>query len=262
VAHITRVGYGLPVRNSRNEVRMTPPTLASQTTLESRIRAGAAAPSRGYADRWGTWVSVFDLPAPHVGLEIRALSTVRTSPPAALPVPPAWPAFGALDGPFLRPTALTTLDVRARRAGDPHETAASISATARSRVSYWPGATGPGTSAQQAWDRGQGVCQDIAHVTVALLRGVGLPARYVSGYLHADPSAVPGQTAAGQSHAWVEYWAGEWVPCDPTHGVPVGERHVVVARGRDYDDVPPLKGIYQGPPASTLDVSVEVTRVA
>jgi transglutaminase-like putative cysteine protease len=262
VAHTTRVGYASPVRDSHNEVRMTPPTLPSQATLESRVIVGQAAPSRGYIDRWGTWVSVFDLPDPHVCLEIRARSTVRTSPPAALAVPPAWSAFGALASPFLRPTPLTTLDATAVRVGDPHETAASISLAARARVRYLPGATGPGTSAQQAWDRGQGVCQDIAHVTIALLRGVGLPARYVSGYLHADPSAAPGQTTTGRSHAWVEYWAGEWVPCDPTHGVPVGRRHVLVARGRDYDDVPPLTGTYQGPPATRLDVRVEVTRLA
>jgi transglutaminase-like putative cysteine protease len=262
VAHTTRVGYASPVRNSFNEVRMTPPTLSSQTTLDSWVVAGRVAPCRGYTDRWGTRVSVFDLPEPHSSLEISALSVIRTTPPRALPVPPSWHAMDALSGPFLRATALTTLDAPVVRAGDPHETAASISAAARARVRYLPGATGAGTSAQQAWDRGQGVCQDIAHVTIALLRAVGLPARYVSGYLHADPSAGPGSTTAGRSHAWVEYWAGEWVACDPTHGVPVGERHVLVARGRDYEDVPPLKGTYQGPPAATLDVDVQVTRLA
>ena len=118
------------------------------------------------------------------------------------------------------------------------------------------------TSAQEAWDQGQGVCQDIAHLTVALLREVGLPARYVSGYLHPYPEADLGDTVAGQSHAWVEYWTGEWVAADPTNQAPVGECHVVVARGRDYADVPPLKGIYHGAPSSTLDVTVEVTRRA
>ena len=124
------------------------------------------------------------------------------------------------------------------------------------------GTTGVRTDAQEAWDQGQGVCQDIAHVTVALLRAAGLPARYVSGYLHADPSAEPGQTAIGESHAWVEYWAGSWRPLDPTSGAPVRERHVVVARGRDYADVPPLKGIYHGAPSVAMDVTVEVTRLA
>jgi transglutaminase-like putative cysteine protease len=102
----------------------------------------------------------------------------------------------------------------------------------------------------------------MAHVTVALLRAAGLPARYVSGYLHADPSAEPGQTAVGESHAWVEYWTGSWRPIDPTSGAPVRERHVVVARGRDYSDIPPHKGIYHGAPASALAVTVEVTRLA
>lgn len=124
------------------------------------------------------------------------------------------------------------------------------------------GATGVLTDAQEAWDQGQGVCQDMAHVTVALLRAAGLPARYVSGYLHADPEAEPGQTIAGQSHAWAEYWAGSWLACDPTSGAAVAERHVVVARGRDYADVPPHKGIYHGAPGSTLGVTVEVTRLA
>jgi transglutaminase-like putative cysteine protease len=84
----------------------------------------------------------------------------------------------------------------------------------------------------------------------------------VSGYLYPQPEAVPGDTIEGQSHAWVEYWAGHWTGCDPTNGAAVGERHVVVARGRDYADVTPLKGIYQGPPQSSMDVTVRLTRAA
>ena len=145
---------------------------------------------------------------------------------------------------------------------DPVEAAGHIVAQVRSQVSYMAGSTGVRTDAQEAWDQGQGVCQDLAHVTVALLRAAGLPARYVSGYLHADPSAQPGQSAVGESHAWVEYWAGSWRPVDPTTNVPVAERHVVVARGRDYADVPPLKGLYHGPPGGAHHVTVEVTRLA
>ena len=118
------------------------------------------------------------------------------------------------------------------------------------------------TNAQEAWDKGQGVCQDMAQIAVSLMRATGLPARYVSGYLHPDPKAQPGSKSVGQSHAWVEYWAGSWVALDPTSGAPVGERHVAVARGRDYGDVPPLKGIYHGPPDSDMQVTVEVTRLA
>jgi transglutaminase-like putative cysteine protease len=273
VVHTTRVSYASRARISFNEVRMTPLTLLSQVTLESRVTVSGGVPVWTYNDYWGTYVSVFDLPESHSGLEISARSTVETEPPPALPAPAGWseqgPAAGSGRlGEFMLPTPLTTLDEDvaaaelARPRADPHETAERISARVREHVRYMTGSTGVRTNAQEAWDQGQGVCQDMAHVTVALLRAAGLPARYVSGYLHADPSAEPGQTLAGQSHAWVEYWAGDWVACDPTSGTPVGERHVVVARGRDYNDVPPLKGIYHGPPASTLEVSVEVTRLA
>jgi transglutaminase-like putative cysteine protease len=91
---------------------------------------------------------------------------------------------------------------------------------------------------------------------------MGIPSRYVSGYLHPRSDATIGETVAGESHAWIEWWAGNWSRFDPTNGIPVGEQHVVVARGRDYADVPPLKGIYSGGAAGDLEVTVELTRMA
>jgi transglutaminase-like putative cysteine protease len=276
VVHTTQVSYTAPVRASFNEARMTPLTIPAQVTLESRITAGPGVPVWTYRDYWGTFVSVFDITDPHESLTIRAQATVETgqgladAAPARLP----WAELRAQTGSgrlleFLMPTPLTTVTpdvaaavVDAVRDADPAEAATEIASRVRSQVSYMAGATGVRTNAQEAWDQGQGVCQDMAHLTVALLREAGLPARYVSGYLHADPSAEPGQTVVGESHAWVEYWAGSWLPCDPTSGAPVRERHVVVARGRDYADIPPLKGIYHGAPTSALDVTVEVTRLA
>jgi transglutaminase-like putative cysteine protease len=105
------------------------------------------------------------------------------------------------------------------------------------------------------------VCQDFAHVTLALMRTVGLPARYVSGYLHPGVDAEIGETIAGESHAWVEFWAGAWVAVDPTSLADVGSRHVLLARGRDYADVRPLAGVYSGPAAAHFGVTVEVTRL-
>ncbi len=276
IEHTTSVKYAGPVLTSFNEARMTPLTLPTQTTLESRVTAGPGVPVWTYNDYWGTYVSVFDLPDPHDGLLIRAVATVETEEPAGIPEDGRldWePLRGvASEGrllEFMMPTALTTVtpEIAAAVTGDlrsvsPDEAAGEISSRVRERVSYMPGATGVRTDAQEAWDKGQGVCQDMAHVTVALMRAAGLPARYVSGYLHPNRSAEPGSTAVGQSHAWVEYWAGSWTALDPTSGAPVGERHVVVARGRDYADVPPLKGIYHGPPESAMDVTVEVTRLA
>ena len=279
IEHTTRVMYTGPVLTSFNEARMTPLTLPTQTTLESRVTAGAGVPVWTYVDYWGTFVSVFDLPEAHDDLLIRAISTVETEPFGGIGVHgprPDWPELrqhgraGRLLE-YLLPTALTTVadDISAAAIGEisgpsrsPDETAAAISALVHDHVTYLPGATGVRTNAQEAWDKGQGVCQDMAQIAVSLMRAVGLPARYVSGYLHPDPKAEPGSTSVGQSHAWVEYWAGSWVALDPTSGAPVGERHVAVARGRDYGDVPPLKGIYHGPPDSDMLVTVEVTRLA
>jgi len=276
IEHTTSVKYAGPVLTSFNEARMTPLTLPTQTTLDARVSAGPGVPVWTYNDYWGTYVSVFDLPDPHDGLLIRAVAMVETEAPAGVPrdgrlgwEPLREEASGGRLLEFMLPTELTTVtpEIAATVTGDlrsvpPDGAAEAISSRVRERVSYMPGATGVRTDAQEAWDKGQGVCQDMAHVTVALMRAAGLPARYVSGYLHPDTRARPGSTAVGQSHAWVEYWAGSWVAVDPTSGAPVGERHVVVARGRDYADVLPLKGIYHGPPESAMDVTVEVTRLA
>jgi transglutaminase-like putative cysteine protease len=90
---------------------------------------------------------------------------------------------------------------------------------------------------------------------------MGIPARYVSGYFYPRASAEVGETVVGESHAWAEAWVGEWQPFDPTNALPVDSRHVIVARGRDYHDVTPLKGIYSGAPPSTPTVVVELTRL-
>ncbi|MDQ6911239.1 MAG: transglutaminase family protein, partial [Actinomycetota bacterium] len=132
----------------------------------------------------------------------------------------------------------------------------------RGRLTYKKGSTEVTSTAADALSGGTGVCQDYTHLVLAILRGIGIPARYVSGYLHPSSDADIGTTAVGESHAWVEAWAGEWWGVDPTHGRPVGERHVVIGRGREYGDVAPLKGIYHGAPATAMNVSVELTRLA
>jgi len=279
IEHTTTVKYSGPVLTSFNEARMTPLTLPTQTTLESRVTAGpGSVPVWTYSDYWGSYVSVFDLPELHDDLEIRAIATVETESFAGIPADGrlGWAELRTRTSEgrlleFLLPTQLTTVtdEVSSAAIADiavkslsPDEAAAAISALVHDHVTYMPGATGVRTNAQEAWDKGQGVCQDMAQLAVSLMRATGIPARYVSGYLHPDPKAEPGSIAIGQSHAWVEYWAGGWTPLDPTSLAWVGERHVVVARGRDYGDVPPLKGIYHGPPESDMRVTVEVTRLA
>ncbi|MGW0825504.1 transglutaminase family protein [Streptomyces sp. NPDC002845] len=274
IRHITRVSYAQPAASSHNEVRMTPLTLPDQTTLDARVLVNPSTPTWSYWDYWGTQVTGFDLMEPHGNLTITASSLVETAPPEPLPTPPAWAEIrdrqeGTRLLEYANPTSRTTvpdeLVERARETAaglDPHETAAAVSALVADRVAYLPGTTGVTTSAAEAWEQGAGVCQDIAHVTLALLRGLGLPTRYVSGYLHPEREAELHRPVAGQSHAWIEYWAGDWTGYDPTNRTRPDESHVVVGRGRDYDDVTPHKGVYRGVAGGPPEVTVEFTRVA
>ncbi|MFJ8056714.1 transglutaminase N-terminal domain-containing protein [Streptomyces sp. NPDC096142] len=274
IRHTTRVSYAQAAVSSHNEVRMTPLTLPGQTTLDARVTVDPTTPTWSYWDYWGTQVTGFDLMDPHADLTITASSLVETSPPERLGPAPAWQEVTERAansrlleflGPTVRTTVLPRLLKKARRTAtglDPHGTAVAVSALVADRVAYLPGVTGVNTSAAEAWEQGAGVCQDIAHVTIALLRGLGLPTRYVSGYLHPEHEAELHRPVAGQSHAWIEYWAGDWCGYDPTNRTRPDESHVVVGRGRDYDDVTPHKGIYRGVAGGPPEVTVEFTRLA
>lgn len=273
IRHTTGYRYDAPVLASYNEARLTPVTDVDQLTVEARVETTPQAQQQRYWDYWGTQVTAFDLHVPHDELEVTAVCTVDTAD--ARPAPQlAWEQVRreSVRDRFvemLTPTARTTPDEemvalagQAAAGRDPHEAALAVMSLVHDRVGYLTGSTGVATSAGEAWALGSGVCQDIAHVTVSLLRSIGLPASYVSGYLHPKPEAAVGETCTGESHAWVEVWLGSWWAYDPTNSMPAGERHVVVGRGRDYGDVPPLKGLYSGGGSQRLGVTVEVTRLA
>jgi transglutaminase-like putative cysteine protease len=274
IKHVTGFTYAGTAHASYNEARMTPVTITGQTTLFSQVESHPAATSWRYRDYWGTQVTVFDLQRPHQQLRVTAASLVETSERTPPGDTVGWdvlrsPSTVDKRAEYLAPTALTAVDDELSseaaalvNGADPTDAALALAGFVRDNVAYVPGSTGVRTSGQEAWDQRQGVCQDLAHLTVGLLRGVGIPARYVSGYLYPKASGAVGDTIAGQSHAWVEWWTGEWTSFDPTNGVPVGPGHVVVARGRDYADVTPLKGVYHGAPSSGLGVTVEITRLA
>jgi transglutaminase-like putative cysteine protease len=186
-------------------------------------------------------------------------------------------AWGAIDAPglldrfyeYLAPTPMTVADAAVRGiAADLRARstpAAAVDALIdwiRGELDYEPGATDVSTTAVEVLRAGRGVCQDFAHLGLAILRSAGIPARYASGYLYPLAGGEIGKTHRGESHAWLEAWVGDWHPVDPTSGSPVAERHVLVARGRDYTDVAPLKGVYHGGPSRALAVEVEITRVA
>lgn len=274
IEHTTGYRYDAPVIASYNEARLTPITDVDQLTVEARVTTSPRAEQQRYWDYWGTQVTAFDVHEPHDELEVTATCTVDTADARPLPSVPGWDVVRSerVQDRFvemLTPTTRTAPDETMQQAArdavadlDPYEAAQAVMALAHERVAYVTGSTGVATSAHEAWSLGSGVCQDIAHVSVGLLRAVGLPASYVSGYLHPRPDAPVGETFTGESHAWVEVWLGGWWAYDPTNQVQAGERHVVVGRGRDYGDVPPLKGLYSGGGSQSLGVTVAVTRLA
>lgn len=274
VVHRSGYRYHGEVVSSYNEARITPLTTAYQMVLDASIEVTPAIRPQRYRDYWGTIVHSFDLHVPHDQLVVTGRSLVETRPaPVTLPVV-SWDELRSAEvrdrfAEYLEPTAFAPIDGRIEAVAAellhwnlPSEAVIAGVEWVRASLRYETGSTDVHTSALGALDGGAGVCQDFAHLTLAVLRAAGIPARYASGYLHPNADAEIGDTVSGESHAWVEAWTGGWWGIDPTNGVTVGERHVLVARGRDYADVAPLKGIYRGPTSELLAVTVELTRTA
>ncbi|HKE51365.1 MAG TPA: transglutaminase family protein [Actinomycetes bacterium] len=273
IRHRTGYRYTGPVRASYNEARLTPPSVDGQRTLTAALSITPAVRPLRYVDYWGTTVDAFEIHVPHTELVVLATSLVETAGARPVPAGVDWaeladPAVQDRFAELLAESTYVPVEPelaeigRAMRAeATPAEAGLRAAAWTNETLQYERGATDVRTSSAEARTAGKGVCQDFAHVTLALLRAIGLPARYVSGYLHPTVDAEIGATTAGQSHAWVEFWAGDWIAVDPTSLAEVGNRHVMVARGRDYADVRPLSGIYSGPAAERLGVTVDVTRL-
>jgi transglutaminase-like putative cysteine protease len=272
IVHTTEFRYAGPVTASYNEARMTPLGQPGQTVLEARLDVAPQTWSHEYRDYWGTAVTVFEVLAPHESLVVTAESRVEV---AARPAPRTAGEWETLRSPTLRdtlaeflsdtptttvPEEVAALAADAARGLEPAEAALAVCHAVREQMEYVPGVTAVHTPAADAWAARKGVCQDVAHLAAGALRSIGLPARYVSGYLHPLRDGDVGSTVTGESHAWVEWWAGEWTAYDPTNRVPVGEHHVVLGRGRSYEDVPPLRGIFAGAGTRSLDVQVRITR--
>lgn len=275
ISHRTGFRYRSEVVSSYNEARIMPLSTPEQLVIDAAVTIEPRTPTFRYWDYWGTLVHAFDIHDAHVELAVTGTSVVETSPPRTDVLAVGWDDLTPTEvcdrfAEYLCPTEYVPLDdPEVQRAAEglrsgrsPAETCDAVSGWVRERLRYERGTTNVKTTATDALHAGAGVCQDFAHLTLALLRTVGIPARYVSGYLHPSADAPVGETAQGQSHAWVEAWLGEWLPFDTTNGKPVGERHVVVGRARDYADVSPLKGIYHGGAAEALAVTVELTRLA
>jgi transglutaminase-like putative cysteine protease len=276
VVHSTGFAYNAPVTSSYNEARLTPRSDTRQNVIINRVETIPATRSYRYTDYWGTAVTAFDLHAPHEELEVSGMSVVETEPDEMPGEEDQldWEqlhSYGVVDryDEVLSNTAyvpgsrqLAQIAKRLTKGLNPQEAVLAVCQWVHAEMEYVPGTTGVHTSAVDAWKEKKGVCQDYAHLCLVMLRSLGIPSRYVSGYLHPNRKATINRTVEGQSHAWIESWTGGWWGYDPTNDVSITERHVSVGVGRDYSDVTPLKGIYTGAGAKDLEVKVEITRLA
>ncbi len=274
VVHSTGYAYKSPVTASFNEARLTPRSDSRQNVILNRVETVPATRSYRYVDYWGTAVTAFDLHAPHTELEVTSSSVVETEVGERSEESVSWDDLASeavLDrfDEVLSPTRYTPTSKRIQRVGEriakdyePRDAVVAAAQWVRSELDYVPGTTGVHSSGLDALREGKGVCQDFAHLSLIMLRSMGIPSRYVSGYLHPDSKAAVGDTIDGQSHAWIQAWTGGWWNYDPTNDVEINERYVSVGVGRNYSDVTPLKGIYSGEGSTDLDVVVEITRLA
>jgi transglutaminase-like putative cysteine protease len=278
IDHRTGFRYSSPVKSSYNEARMTPAATQRQTVWSTRMSIEPAAWSFSYTDYWGTKVTTFELHEPHERLTVHAQAVVDTSGDdvtwdterRAARNDLGWAALqdrGVIDSmtEFLSTTDRTQspdelLALAAERARQPPRLAGlDVCGLVHDHLTYQRGSTAVTSTARQVWELGRGVCQDFTHVALGALRSIGLPARYVSGYLH--PGGVAANTiVSGESHSWVEWWCGSWVSYDPTLRRRLTDRYVRVGHGRDYGDVAPLRGTYSGG-TSEMFVTVELTEL-
>lgn len=272
--------YDELVRESQNELRAAPVSDEHQSLISYRVSTTPAARVYSFEDYWGTRVDTFGVREPHILLDVVAEASVETR---SKPLLAASPRFEALADRRFRDAHLEYFertrhtewnDAIAAEArtqvslmgGDVVSAVLALHRRVHSSMSYVPGATYVGMGVDEVFGRGQGVCQDYAHLAVAMCRSVGIPARYVSGYLFTADDAkgadVERDVVNVQTHAWFEAAVPGmgWLALDPTNSQAVGPRHIKIGHGRDYDDVPPLRGMYAGRPAATLTVGVEIRR--
>ncbi len=274
VMHATGYAYKSPVTASYNEARLTPRSDSRQNVIVNRVETAPATRSYRYVDYWGTAVTAFDLHAPHIELEVTSSSVVETDKAERPAASAQWEDLQSekvIDRyqEVLTPTGYTPSSKRIERVArhlakgrNPHDAVLAAVGWVRTELQYVPGTTGVHSSGLDALREGKGVCQDFAHLSLILLRAMGIPSRYVSGYLHPKADASVGEPVRGESHAWIQAWTGSWWDYDPTNDTEINEQYVSVGYGRSYADVTPLKGIYLGQGSSELDVIVEMTRLA
>jgi transglutaminase-like putative cysteine protease len=282
IRHQTKYRYDAPIREAVMEIWVQPRQGDGQRLTSFALELDPPAQLFSYADFFGNAVYHFDVPQPHTSLTIESMASVETSPTRELPEAlddGEWKRLesakaGGVHFEYLRPHGLASPSpmlgsFMARHGlispmtGDPLSALRVLSTRLYGALEYEAGVTEADSPIDHALSVGRGVCQDFAHVMIAIARAWGVPARYVSGYLFTD-RALGDRSVGDATHAWVDVFLPSlgWIGIDPTNDVLACERHIVVATGRDYADIPPTRGVYKGDAESELTVGVSVRQAS
>jgi transglutaminase-like putative cysteine protease len=278
IRHITGFRYEPEVGESVMEVRLQPRSNTQQRCLTFSLDVNPRATVSVHRDFYGNAVHHFDIPGRHSAIDVIAEATVETLPARDLEniQHSTWEELDEnvaagdywemlLPSHFAQPTELLEelrQELNLKREGSPFELLKNLNTSLYNLFDYAPNSTRVDSPIDEALRSRCGVCQDFAHIMIALVRQLQIPCRYVSGYLYHGAKSHDRSTA-GATHAWVEAYLGEagWVEFDPTNDLLSCERHIRVAEGRDYSDIPPTRGVHKGKPETELLVSVTVAPI-
>lgn len=271
IKHITRYSYPSPVIDSANQVMLFPPDDEHQEVKKHELHITHQPSVELFTDYFGNRVGMFSVIKPHTELRIESVMDVITYPPTLpdtrMAAESQWDNLNTVKEEF------PYMDFLSRESGDaetemaavvqecmgelitPFQAAEKMSGYVYRNFTYQKGITGVETRVDEIWKLKAGVCQDFAHVLLVMLRMVGIPARYVSGYICPKNHEFRGE---GATHAWVEAYIPfhGWIGLDPTNHCIAGDKHIKLAVGRHFTDCTPVKGTYKGSSAHSLEVSV------
>ena len=276
IRHVTRFIYESPITESVMEARVQPRSEGTQRCLHFTLGTTPSSRVRMYQDHDGNVVHHFNIPGRISRLSVVADAVVDSTPLAPLPDAIGLDAWEQLDAigaagtfwelsnpsPFARPSAALDAfaeELASSRTADPLTTLKRLNEDLFAKLTYSPNSTRVDSPIDEALTSRRGVCQDFTHIMIALVRQLGIPCRYVSGYLFQQGEDGV-RSSEGATHAWAEAWLPglDWIGFDPTNKLMADDRHIRVALGRDYSDVPPTRGVFKGFSAVRSELAVAV----
>ncbi len=283
VTHETTYTYEELVSICHNELRLQPRDTERQRRLGTALHISPVPRAASLElDYFGNPTHFFTVEEPHHGMVLVAESELEIDRSSEEPLfTPPWESLrdrvredrshdglAAFEMTFASPLVPVDREFASYaapffpRGGEILECVVELTHRIHTDFAYRPGATSVSTPVRDVLAAREGVCQDFSHVQLACLRALGLPARYVSGYLHTQPADGRERlVGADASHAWVSVYCGDagWLDVDPTNDLVVSDQHLTLAWGRDYGDVPPIKGVILGSGGHTVEVAVDVS---